>query len=76
MPLHRLTQSESALQQVVESFGNNLFSLEEHGSTHMYQVVLRYIELENIDYLVLWYLNTGAPPLEGLSEEWVFDRKE
>jgi len=36
VPGHRLTQSEYALQQVVESFGNLLFSLEEQRLTQTY----------------------------------------
>jgi len=59
MPGHRLTQSEYALQQIVELFGNLLFSLHEHKLTHTYRVVLCFAQLENIDYLVLRYLNTG-----------------
>ena len=34
MPGHRFTQSEYTLQQVVEQFGNLLFSLEDHCLTH------------------------------------------
>jgi len=74
MPGHRYTQSEYALQQIVELFGNLLFSLEEISLTHTYyQVVLRFHELENIDYLVLRYLRTGALPFEEISKEWLFD---
>ena len=73
MPGHRYTQSEYALQQVVESFGNLLFSLEKQHWTHAYRVVLRFRKLENINYLVLRYLCTGALPFEELSEEWLFD---
>ena len=69
MPGHRLTQSEYALQMVVEHFGNLLFGLEEHHSTHTYRVVLRFCELENIKYLVLRYLNTRALPFEEYSED-------
>jgi len=73
MPRHRYTQSEYALQQVVELFGNLLFSLEEHHLTHTYRVVLRFSEPKNIDYLVLRYLKTGALPFEELSKEWLLD---
>jgi len=38
MPGHRYTQSEYALQQVVETFGNLLYSLHKHHLTHTYQV--------------------------------------
>jgi len=65
--------SEYALQQVVEHFGNLLFSLEEHHLTHTYRVVLRFCKLKNINYLVLRYLNTGALPFKEYSEEWLFD---
>jgi len=73
MPGQRYTQSEYALQQVVESFGNLLHSVDEQHITHMYRVVFRFCELEGIDYLVLRYLNTGALPFEEFSEEWLFD---
>ena len=73
MPVHRLTHSEYALQQVVESFGNLLFSLHEHNLIHTYRLVFRIAELENIDYLVLRYLNTGLLPFEEFSEERLFD---
>jgi hypothetical protein len=61
---HRMTQSESALQRTVKLFGNLLFQLEELHLTHTYRVVFRFCELENIGYLVLRYLNTGALPFE------------
>jgi len=69
MPGQGYTQSEYALQQIVELFGNLLFSLEEHCLTHTYRVVLRFCELEDIDYLVLRYLRTGLLPFEEFSEE-------
>ena len=62
MPGHRYTQSEYALQQVVELLGNSLFSLEEQRSYHTYNQVFRFCELENIDYLVCRYLQTGLLP--------------
>jgi len=43
--------------------------LEEQRSTRTYQVVLRFCELENINYLLLRDLNTGALPFEEFSEE-------
>jgi len=73
MPGHRYTQSEYALQQVDETFGNLLYSLEEHHLTHTYRVVFRFCELEGINDLVLIYLNTGALPFEEFSEEWLFN---
>jgi len=73
MPGHRLTQSEYALQTVVGHFGNLPFGLEEHHLTHTYWVVLCFCELENSNYLVLWYLNTGALPFEEYSEDWLFE---
>ena len=69
MPGHKYTHSEYALQQVVESFGNLLFTLEEQHLTHTYRVVFRFCELENIDYLVLTYLRTGLLPFKEFSEE-------
>jgi len=73
MPGHRYTKSEYALHQVVETFGNPLYSLKEHHQIHTYRVVFRCCQLEGIDYLVLRYLNTGALPFEELSEEWLYD---
>ena len=75
MPGHRYKPAEYALQRIVESFGNLLFELAEHRLTHPYAVVYRYCELENIDYLVLRYHNTGALPFEEFSEEWLNDRE-
>jgi hypothetical protein len=60
----RLSQSKYALQQVVVLFGELLIQLDEAGLTHTYRDVLRYCELENINYLVLRYVNTGAGPFE------------
>jgi hypothetical protein len=68
-----LTQSEYALQSVVELFGNLRIQLEETRLTHTYQVVLRFCQLENIEYLVLRYLNTGALPFEEGAADWLFD---
>jgi len=73
MPGHRLAQSAYALQHVVEHFGNLLFGVKEHHLTHTYRVVLHFCEVENIDYLVLRYRNTGALPFDEYSEERLFD---
>jgi hypothetical protein len=70
-----LTQSEYALQQVVELFGNLLIQLEEPHLTHTYQTVFRFCQLEKIDYLMLRYLNTGALPFQEWAEEWLYDRE-
>jgi hypothetical protein len=75
MPGHQYTPAESALQRVVGSFGNLLFELAKHHLTHTYAVVIRFCQLENIDYLLLRYLNTGALPFEEFSEEWLYDRE-
>jgi hypothetical protein len=75
MPGHQYTQTEYALLKVVESFGNLLSELPEHHLTHTYAVVFCFCQLENIDYLVLRYLNTGDLPFEECSEEWLFDRE-
>jgi hypothetical protein len=45
--------------------------LDEAGLTHTYRDVLRYCELENINYLLLRYVNTGAGPYEEWAEEWL-----
>jgi len=68
-----LTQSEYALQWVVELFGDLLTQLEEAHQIHTYRVVFYFCQLENIDYLELRYLNTGALPFEEWAEEWPFD---
>jgi len=70
---HRYTHYEYALQQTVELFGNLLFALHEHSLHHNYQVVLRFLQLESLDYLVLRYLNTGLLPCEEFSEDLLFD---
>jgi len=75
MPGHAYTHFEYALQQVVESFGNLLLSLHEFNLTHTYRVVFRFVQLENIDYLVLRYLNTGLLPFEEFSEDLLFDEE-
>jgi len=69
----RLSQSEHALQQVVVLFGELLTPLDEAGLTHTYRDVLRYCELQNINYLVLRYVNPGAGPFEEWAEEWLND---
>jgi hypothetical protein len=70
-----LTQSEYVPQQIVKSFGDLLFQLDEAHLTHTYQVVFRFCQSENIDYLVLRYLNTGALPFKEWAEEWLHDRE-
>jgi hypothetical protein len=69
----RLSHSEYALQQTVVLFGELLIQLNEAGFTRTYRDVLRYCELENINYLVLRYANTGAGPYEEFAEEWLQD---
>jgi hypothetical protein len=73
MPGHQYTPAEFALQKIVETYGRLLSELAEHHLTHTYAVVIRFCELENINYLVLRYINTGALPFEEFSEEWLFD---
>jgi len=73
MPGHRYTPAEYALQRVFELFGNLLLSLQELNLTHIYQLVFGFAQLENIDYLVLRYLNTGLLPFEEFSEDLLFD---
>jgi hypothetical protein len=68
----RLSQSEYALRQVVVLLDELLIQLDEAGLTHTYHDVLRYCELENINYLVLRYVNTGAGPYEEFAEEWLY----
>jgi len=75
MPGHRYTQAEYALQRVVELCGNLLLSLQELTLNHTYRVVIRFLEIENIDYLVLRYLNTGLLPFEEFSEDLFFDEE-
>jgi len=73
MPGQSYTPYEEALQKVVELFGNLLFSLQGHNLIHTYQVVLRFAQLENIDYLVLRYLHTGLLAFEEFSEDPLYD---
>jgi hypothetical protein len=69
----RLTPSKYALQQVVVLYGKLLSPLDEAGLTHTYCVVFRFCILENIDYLVLRYLNVGASQFEEWAEEWLHE---
>ena len=71
MPGRQLTQSEYALQCTVESFGNLLLELQDQRLTHIYEVVFCFCEAENINYLVLRYLNTRALPYEEFSKDWL-----
>jgi hypothetical protein len=73
MPGHQYTPAEYALHQTVEIFARLLSELEEHRLTHIYTLVLLFLQYEGIDYLVLRYLNTGALPFEEFSEAWLFD---
>jgi hypothetical protein len=75
MPEHQYTPAEYALQKIVKSFGKLLFAFDEHHSTHTYAVVFRFCQLENIYYLVLRCLNTGALPFQEYSKEWLYDGK-
>jgi hypothetical protein len=68
-----LTQSEYTLQQIVELFGDLLFQFVEAHQINTYQVVFRFCQLGNIDYLLLRYLNTSVLPFEELAEEWLHD---
>jgi hypothetical protein len=45
--------------------------LEEAGLNHTYRDVLHICELKIINYLVLRYPNTGAPPFEEWAEKWL-----
>jgi hypothetical protein len=68
-----VTKSEDSLQQVVVLIGERLSQLAKAHLTHTYHTVVRFWELDNIDYLVLRYLNTGAQPFEEWAEEWLHD---
>jgi hypothetical protein len=69
----RLSPYEYALQKVVVVFAELLIQLDEAGLTRTYCDVLRFCEIENIQYLVLRYVNTGAGPFEGFAEEWLHE---
>jgi hypothetical protein len=75
LPRHQYSPAKYALQRVVQSFRNSISELAEHHSTHIYAVVFRFCQLENIYYRVLRYLNTGTLPFEKYSEEWLVDSK-
>ena len=76
MPGQKYTPAEYALIRVVETFGDLLFTLQEHNLIHTYRVVFRFAQLENIDYLVLRYLNTGLLPFEEFSEGEYWNEEE
>jgi hypothetical protein len=59
------------MQQIIALFGELLSQLEELGLTCIYQDIFRVCELKNIGYMVLRYLNTGAPPFEEWAKEWL-----
>jgi hypothetical protein len=61
-------QPEHALQQSVILFGKLLFQLDEPCLTNTYQVDFWVFERDNIDYLVLRFLNTCTPPFEEWAE--------
>jgi hypothetical protein len=75
MPVDQYTQVEYAVQRVVQTFSNFLFELVEHHLTHTYIVVFGFCQLENIDYLLLSFLNTGRLTFEEFSKQWMFDDK-
>jgi hydrogenase-4 membrane subunit HyfE len=67
----QLTQSKYSLQLIVVLFGELLSQLEDAGSTRTYRHVLGFCTPENIDHLVVMYLNTGVSPVEEWAEEWL-----
>jgi len=73
MSSRQMTQSENAVQQVVVLFRELLSQMAEACSTHTNEVVFHFCEQEDIDYLVLRHLNTGARPFEEWPEEWLYD---
>jgi len=68
-----LLNYEYALQQCVVLLGELLMKLEEAGLTNTYRDIFRFCNHENIDYLVLRYLNPGLPPFEEWAEEWLHE---
>jgi len=56
---HQYTPAEYTLQWILKSFGDLLFQSKEYQLAHMYHVVSCFCELQNVDYVVLRYLNTG-----------------
>jgi len=73
VPGHLYTLAMYVLEKIVENFGKLLLQLKDHHLIHTYRVVLHFCQLENIDYLVLRYINTGALPSNKYSGEWLFD---
>jgi hypothetical protein len=68
-----LSPYDYALQKVVVLFGDLLIQLDEAGLTCTYRNILRFGELENIQYLVQRYVNTGGGPYEEWAEERLYD---
>jgi len=64
---------EYALHKVVVFFGELLIQLAKAGLTHTNRDVLRYCQLENIHFLVLRFVNTGAGPYEVWAEDWLYE---
>jgi hypothetical protein len=73
MPGHHYTPAMFALQRIVEAFGNVPYQSEEAHLTKTYRADFRICKLENIEYLVLTYLNTGALPHKEFIDDWLFD---
>jgi hypothetical protein len=69
----QLTQSEYARQQLIVLFGERLSQLEKAGLTRTNPDVLGFCELENINFLVLRYLNTGQSPFKEWAKEWLHE---
>jgi hypothetical protein len=68
---YQYTPAEYALQHVVECFGILFSELAEQNVTHTSVVVFLFCHIENINYLVLRYLDTGALPFEEFSKVWL-----
>ena len=67
----QLSESECALQQIVVLFSELFSQLEEAGLICTYRDVFRFCDFDNIDYVVLRYLNTVLSPFEEWAEEWL-----
>jgi hypothetical protein len=69
----RYTPAVYALQRIVKSFGSLLYDLAEHHLSQTYLVFYRFCELENIDYLVVRYLDTAMLPFKEFSEKSLYN---
>jgi len=69
MRSNKLTHSQFARQQVVETFSDLIYYSNERGSTNISQILLYSAIIDDIRCDVHWYSSTGFLPFDEFSEE-------